>query len=133
MTTEPVTQTNPRWEFGDRIRKVRRDIAGLSQSDMGAAIGVSQKAYAAWESNLSRPTDIVAIAQTIATLWPGDVTASWLLGVEESPPPPTPPRAPLATQRGSRARRALKRVPPANADLPTDQSVDESIDLPEAA
>lgn len=133
MTTEPVGVTNPQWEFADRIRKVRRDIAGLTQNEMAGALGVSQKVYAAWESNISRPSDIVAIAKKIETIWAADVTASWLLGVEIPAPPPTPTRAPLTTQRGSRARRALIRVPLANAELPTDQSVGESIDLPSAA
>lgn len=112
--------TNPQWEFGDRIRKVRRDIAGLSQNEMADALGVSQKVYAAWESNRSRPSDIVAIAKSIATIWATDVTSSWLLGVDEPPPPrdphPSPPR-PVRTI-GSSKRNGR---PPGTSYQPTDE------------
>lgn len=80
---------NPRFEFGDRIRKVRRDIAGMTQAEMASVLGVTQKAYAAWESG-GKPGDIVAIARRVEQLWAGQVTAAWVMGVDE-PAPPTPP------------------------------------------
>ena len=83
MSTAEVGMTYPQFNFGDRIRKVRRDVARLSQSEMGAAIGVSQKVYAAWESGRSRPTDIVEIAKRVETLTL--VPAGWLLGVTSQP------------------------------------------------
>jgi DNA-binding XRE family transcriptional regulator len=74
----------PQFNFGDRIRKVRRDVARMSQNEMAAAIGVSQKVYSAWEAGRSRPTDIVAAAKKIEEFTA--VSAGWLLGVETHPP-----------------------------------------------
>lgn len=68
------------WGFGDRIRKIRRDIAHKSQAQMADALGVSQKVYAAWESGRSRPADIVAAARRIEAVF--GVAASWTLGVD---------------------------------------------------
>jgi DNA-binding XRE family transcriptional regulator len=79
---------NPEWEFSDRVRKVRRNIARMTQEQMADLLGVEQKAYAAWETGRTKPSDIVAVSKQIERLWPGKVTASWMLGVDESPPPP---------------------------------------------
>lgn len=79
MSTEAVGMTYPQFNFGDRIRKVRRDVAGMSQNEMAAAIGVSQKVFAAWESGRSRPSDIVGVAKRVELLT--SVPAGWLLGV----------------------------------------------------
>lgn len=88
MSIATESYANPAWDFSDRIRKVRRAIAKMTQADMAKELGVSQKAYAAWESGLSTPADIVAVAKRIAFRWRGQVTASWLLGVEERPTTP---------------------------------------------
>lgn len=69
----------PQFNFGDRIRKVRRDVVHLSQAEMADTIGVSQKVYSAWEAGRSRPTDIVAIAKRVELLT--GVSAGWLLDV----------------------------------------------------
>lgn len=66
---------NPEWDFSDRLRKVRRDIAGMTQTEMATELGVKQKAYAAWESGQNRPDDIISIAKRIAFRWRGRVTA----------------------------------------------------------
>jgi DNA-binding XRE family transcriptional regulator len=69
---------HPEFDFGDRIRKVRRSVAHLSQADMAASIGVSQKVYSSWETGRTRPSDIIAVAKRIESNWRGT----------ESPPPP---------------------------------------------
>jgi DNA-binding XRE family transcriptional regulator len=91
MSTESVSYAELEWEFADRIRKVRRKIARMEQTEMAVVLGVSQKVYATWESGRSKPGDIVKIAKRIEERWPGRVTAAWVLGVEESPSP-RPPR-----------------------------------------
>lgn len=99
MSTQPASYTNPEWEFCDRLRKVRRSIAQLTQEEMAEAIGVTYKAYAAWESGRTKPQDIIAAAKRIADLWPGRVTAQWMLGVEDESYPPNPPtRYPVAAR-----------------------------------
>lgn len=94
MSTELVSYADLEWEFGDRIRKVRRNIAHMNQVEMAVVLGVSQKVYATWESGRSKPGDIVKIAKRVEQLWPSRVTAAWVLGVNEALPP-TPPGLPV--------------------------------------
>lgn len=91
MSTAVVGMTYPEFNFGDRIRKVRRDFARKSQTEMATAIGVSQKVYSAWEAGRSRPTDIVSVAKRIEALT--GVSAGWLLDISNNPsgPPTQPP------------------------------------------
>lgn len=137
MSIETVVSPNPQWDFGDRLRKVRRSVARMNQREMAAALGITQKAYAAWESGLNRPKDIVAVAKQIESIWPGQVMSAWLLGVEsDGPRPPTPPAAnvprrdrpvrrlrPVAEPDDSavsdEALAYLRLVEPANAENPT--------------
>jgi DNA-binding XRE family transcriptional regulator len=90
MSTDPVSHDDLEWEFGDRIRKVRRRIAHMSQTEMAVTLGVSQKVYATWESGRSQPGDIVAVAKRVQERWPNRVTAAWMLGLAESGGPPHP-------------------------------------------
>lgn len=90
MSTDPVSYDELEWEFGDRIRKVRRRIAHMSQTEMAVTLGVSQKVYATWEAGRSQPGDIVAIAKRVQELWPERVTAAWMLGLAEAGGPPHP-------------------------------------------
>lgn len=69
-------------------------------------IGVTQKAYAAWESG-GKPQDIVAVARRVEQLWPAQVTAAWLMGVDERPGPPDPP-TPTRRAPRERGRRVLR-------------------------
>lgn len=87
MTVAHEGYANPEFGFSDRIRKIRREIAHMTQQQMADELGVTQKAYAAWESGRNKPDDIVAIAKRIAIRWRG-VTAGWVLGVSEVPPSP---------------------------------------------
>lgn len=84
MSTATESYANPEWDFSDRIRKVRRSIAGMTQAEFASELNVSQKAYAAWESGQNKPDDIVAVAKRIAFRWRGRVTPSWILGVDDS-------------------------------------------------
>lgn len=92
MSIQPVGSRNPRFEFCDRIRKLRRSVAHMSQGEMAATLGVTRQAYAAWEAGTTKPGDIVGIARRIEDHWPDRVSAAWMLGVDDDPtPPPTPP------------------------------------------
>jgi DNA-binding XRE family transcriptional regulator len=94
---------NPSWEFCDRLRKVRRDVAHMSQDEMATVLGISQTAYAAWESGRTHPIDIVTVAKLIEATWPDRVTAAWLLGLEDDRPP-----HPRSGPRSSRRTRKNK-------------------------
>jgi DNA-binding XRE family transcriptional regulator len=159
MSIETAVSPNPQWDFGDRLRKVRRSIAGMSQREMAETLGITQKAYAAWESGLNRPKDIVAVAKQIESAWPGRVMSAWLLGVDnDGPRPPTPPPTNMPWRDEHRVRLLrpvaeadpepdikpddvvsdealgwLQLGEPAKPALPTDQSVDQPIDLLSAA
>ena len=82
MTTAVDTPANPEFDFSDRLRKVRRTVARMTQSEMAAELDVTRPRYEAWESGRNVPDDIVAIAKRVAFRWPGRVTASWMLGVD---------------------------------------------------
>lgn len=79
----------PEWDFSDRLRKIRRQVAHLTQEQMAAELGTGQRAYSSWEAGRSKPDDIVAIAKRIALRW--RIPATWTLGLDDGPPPPPPP------------------------------------------
>ena len=91
MTVAMGGNRNPQFDFCDRIRKVRREVAHMTQKEMAHELQVGDKAYEAWEAGRNKPSadDIITVAKLIADRWPG-VTASWVLGVEDPPPPPPP-------------------------------------------
>lgn len=76
----------PQWTFGDRVRKVRRELR-WSQRDLAAkltdALGrpVSTKSVGAWEADLNLPQHLVDIAQALQDIT--GIPASWILGLDE--------------------------------------------------
>ena len=84
MTTQPVPMEQFQWTFGDHLRKIRR-IAGVSQDDFAATIGVGKKSLAAWELDTNTPRNMVAIAKRIELAY--GVAAAWTLGLTENPRP----------------------------------------------
>ena len=86
MTTAVKGYHIPTWDFSDRLRKIRREVAHLTQEQMAAELGASQRAYAAWETGRTKPDDIVAVAKRIALRW--GIPPTWTLGLDDSPPPP---------------------------------------------
>lgn len=68
----------PDWSFGDRMRKIRRDIMDIEQTEMAELLGVKKQAYAAWETGRSQPRDILTLAKRVELAT--RVPASWLLG-----------------------------------------------------
>lgn len=87
MTESPavVRRQPPDWSLGDRLRRARR-TEGLDQATFAAMLGTGQKTYASWESDNSRPRDLIATAKRfeIATGFP----AAWLLGMDSPSPGP---------------------------------------------
>ena len=71
--------TRQRTDFGKRIHH-RREIAGLTQAEVAEQLGLSQRAYAAWERDpiAILPERLSTIAEILGT------TAAELLG-ETSP------------------------------------------------
>lgn len=85
MSYQPVNSEIPAWTFGDRLRKVRR-VAGLTMDQLAEALGVTKGAIGQYETDKSRPKDIVAAAKRIQVLT--GVPASWMLGLDEERPTP---------------------------------------------
>ena len=102
MTVAMGEYANPEFSFGDRIRKIRREVAHMTQAEMADELGVGMQAYSAWESGRTKPDDIVAVAKRIALRWRG-ITAGWVLGLDDggSGPHPSPG---VETQPPSRSR-----------------------------
>jgi DNA-binding XRE family transcriptional regulator len=71
----------PEWTFGDRLRKIRRDVAYADQGTFAHSIGVTRQAYASWEAGRSQPRDLVALSKRIELLT--GVPAAWLLGLND--------------------------------------------------
>lgn len=69
------------WNFGDRLRKIRRE-AGISQAEFADRIGVGHGSLANWESDLARCRDEVGVAKAIEKEF--GVPASWTLGLSDS-------------------------------------------------
>lgn len=86
MSANTVTHI-PQWTFGERLRKARRDHKRWSQRAFAEALGVTEAAYAQWESDNNRPRDIVAVAQRVQDIT--GVSANWLLGLTDDPRPGT--------------------------------------------
>lgn len=84
MSTDAIQIRHiPEWTFGERIRKIRRDV-GLSQAEFAARIGVSTSALSAWEAGRNTPGEkIVDIAKTIRREF--RVPTGWTLGTDEPP------------------------------------------------
>jgi DNA-binding XRE family transcriptional regulator len=76
----------PQWSFADRIRKIRRDVLGVDQTEFAQRLGVTRQAYAAWEAGRNEPRTILAVARKVELM--SGVPAAWLLGVD-SPTPGT--------------------------------------------
>ena len=70
----------PQFDWGDRLRKVRRTIAKLSQTDMATLVGTQQATYSKWENGT---VPAIPVAQRVSEIlereFPGEVSAVWLL------------------------------------------------------
>lgn len=78
------TCVGPQWSLGDRLRKVRRDVAGISQAEMAELLEVPTPTYGTWEGNRALPNRRVAewVARRVEETFPGQVSASWVLGLD---------------------------------------------------
>lgn len=88
----------PQWTFGDRLRKVRREL-GDTQTAFAARLGESSKTYSNWEADRHPPASIVAVAKRIELAT--GVPASWVLGLDV--PAPLPPRDAPSPAKGAEA------------------------------
>jgi DNA-binding XRE family transcriptional regulator len=89
-TNRNAGNVGPAWTWGDRIRKVRRDIAKVSQEGMAEVIGVNVATLSSWEGNRAQPYLRLAerIARRVEELFPDKVSAAWLLGQGADDPVP---------------------------------------------
>lgn len=78
---------HPVWSNGDRIRKARLTVE-MDQREFADQLGVKPGSLAAWETDRSRPRDLVAIAKRIELLT--KIPAAWILGLDEKPQSPRP-------------------------------------------
>jgi len=81
MTIEPASNGawTPKFEFSDRIRKIRRDL-GISQDEFARDLNVKKVTLGSWESGRTTPRELVAVAKRIELLT--KVPATWTLGLE---------------------------------------------------
>lgn len=68
----------PQWGLPDRLRKVRRDIMGLTQAEISAELGVGLKAYSAWEAGTNAPGDVLEVATKLEKI--SGVPRQWTIG-----------------------------------------------------
>lgn len=80
-TIAEPTVLGPAWNFGDKLRKIRREVARVSQARMATIINVSASTYSAWEGGRSapRPAQAREIARLIQLAYPEQVSAAWIL------------------------------------------------------
>ena len=85
-------QAGPTWDWADRLRKIRRSVACMSQAQMAALVGVKPPTYSAWEGGRNQPSLRTAytVAQIIEQSFPGRVTAAWVLGFDAGSEPLLP-------------------------------------------
>lgn len=88
----------PQWSFADRVRKVRREVLGLTQDEMATELGVGLKAYSAWEAGKNTPADILDMAGRLQKV--SGVPREWFIGWKDEPAP----SGPAGTKKGAGAR-----------------------------
>lgn len=81
------TPVIPSWTFADRLRKIRRDVAGLTQADFAATLELPKDRYANWEFGRGYPRNLLAVAKRIELAY--SVPAKWTLGMEPEKTTPT--------------------------------------------
>jgi transcriptional regulator with XRE-family HTH domain len=84
MTEQSIARWIPEETFGDRLRRVRRQLK-LSQGDFASRIDEGEKALASWEAGNREPRSAVAVAKRIELAF--GVPAAWVLGLEMSSAP----------------------------------------------
>jgi transcriptional regulator with XRE-family HTH domain len=78
----------PAWTFGERARKVRREL-GATQDDFAKQLGVSSPTYSAWETGRNEPSNMPDVAVKLERIT--GVAREWFLGwADESPRPEGP-------------------------------------------
>ena len=63
------------WEFGERVRQIRKSLAGLNQEELGAELGVSRQTINAYERDRQKPT--VTMIEAMCSKY--NVSPVWLL------------------------------------------------------
>lgn len=84
MTQVTVHGTVPIWTTPDRLRKAR-EVAGLSQTELGEATGMSRRSVAGYEGGEREPRRHHLIAWALAT----GVDLDWLCPRQDSNLQPT--------------------------------------------
>lgn len=69
------------WTFGDRLRKIRREM-GLTSRELAAALGVTNSSVAQWETDRAYPRDSLGLAYQVQELT--GVSGVWLITGDDS-------------------------------------------------
>jgi transcriptional regulator with XRE-family HTH domain len=77
VSVTEIRQHEPKWSFGDRLRKARKD-AHISQKRMAELFDMSYGAISQWENVVSRPEKFQAAVRMWAETT--NVSEAWLLG-----------------------------------------------------
>ena len=82
MSTQPISDLDLDWTFGDRVRKIRR-ASGDSQETFAQRIGQKKESLAAWETGRNaQPRGVVAIASSPTACRP---SGRWALKRSKAP------------------------------------------------
>ena len=102
----------PQWSFGDKLRKIRREVARVSQADMAKILEVNPATYSAWEGGRSKPPKRLAevVAGRIEGRFPGRVSAAWVLGYHPAGKGGEPSYLALVGEQGSEEEGLLPRM-----------------------
>lgn len=106
----------PEWSFGDRIRKVRVSVAGMTQAEFADAIDVGEASLAQWETDRAKPHDIRAVTLRIQEVF--GISAAWLIDVDQPGHRPHHPRTGATTTKARRGGK-VKQAPPGGLEPPT--------------
>lgn len=79
-----IRRSAPEWTFGDRLRKVRRDVLGMTQPELADALGIDTRRLAAWETDRNRPRDLRGLAHQLEQL--SGVDQGWFLADTDPQP-----------------------------------------------
>jgi transcriptional regulator with XRE-family HTH domain len=126
----------PPWRFADRLRRAR-DLHGLTQRQMAAAIGESEAAYQNWESRGTLPRNVLSVARRMALAT--GVSLNWLLAQKEGGD--VPDMAEVKVIRAKTLTEAIRRGELSDSAIlellllvtPIDKGASESMDQSESA
>lgn len=83
-TATTTVRPGPEFSFADKLRKVRREVAHMTQEEMADALNVGLKAYSSWEAGKNPPRNLVEVSNRLELVT--GVDRKWFVGWAASQP-----------------------------------------------